>query len=555
MKETRIQYRVRLEVRAGKNMGYSLSDTIIRTVGSWIYQKYKRATSAKVILPWLFEGGVWQSGIPKVEVTTSRIVGGDNQETITWGLRLEHPDSDHSSRTWITEVVLDKISDEAFWVSIHNGYYLHSNFIGIEPPAPIATTPLIVSQVFGNEQLTVVSSNNPMLKVPQHLVAGEGKEFVNYLLNDDRRIPVVLVNISEGRRVDLAKLQKLVLGKAEIFLVSAADILEEMRFFWRGSWESYRCLRDSIRVYQGGINLENPNDYRRHRYFIFEDFGWETSTVFDIVAKSLMKFQDRGMNGIPETLDDIESRRRANRLREIKESTGEHSSKEYLELLEQDNEALTEEKKTFKDKLERFEKEIDNLELEKQILEEDLNKQKTLFEELNKSIVLAAKPSGSDDMRKVLSELPSKLVDLIDLVQAVFPNRLHFLQETTKSAKSTAFDDLHVAWSLLCAMATSLWELYFKDEVNGDIEQAFRTASGHNLVKTEGAMSKKNKAIIKQRQREYLGKTIEIWAHVKPNKGSKDLRVYFHVDNANKLLVIGHFGDHLDTAGTKVRKE
>jgi hypothetical protein len=52
------------------------------------------------------------------------------------------------------------------------------------------------------------------------------------------------------------------------------------------------------------------------------------------------------------------------------------------------------------------------------------------------------------------------------------------------------------------------------------------------------------------------GKEWDMTPHVKwGNSAPKCLRVYFAVDRDQKRLIVGHCGDHLDTYGTRRRKQ
>lgn len=60
---------------------------------------------------------------------------------------------------------------------------------------------------------------------------------------------------------------------------------------------------------------------------------------------------------------------------------------------------------------------------------------------------------------------------------------------------------------------------------------------------------------MKLKQDTYDGLPIDITAHVKcgDNRPPKLRRVYYYLHHDEKVLVVGHCGDHLDTAGTRRR--
>jgi hypothetical protein len=68
-------------------------------------------------------------------------------------------------------------------------------------------------------------------------------------------------------------------------------------------------------------------------------------------------------------------------------------------------------------------------------------------------------------------------------------------------------------------------------------------------------MARDDRKLMALRKRHYEGQELDFSPHAKLQKGGKDLRVHFYADHTRKLIVIGHCGDHLKTAGTARRKE
>ena len=58
---------------------------------------------------------------------------------------------------------------------------------------------------------------------------------------------------------------------------------------------------------------------------------------------------------------------------------------------------------------------------------------------------------------------------------------------------------------------------------------------------------------MRDRERVYQGKTYDITCHVKGKAGraSSALRVHYAVDTADRVILIGHCGAHMRTAGDK----
>jgi hypothetical protein len=147
-----------------------------------------------------------------------------------------------------------------------------------------------------------------------------------------------------------------------------------------------------------------------------------------------------------------------------------------------------------------------------------------------------------------LRELPSDLVAVLDTIELFYCDRLVFAPEARRSAAETSFHDLHAAWRVLRAMATTLHDLY----TNGarDIERAFREQTGLELALTEGSETRKNPQLRRHRTVELGGRQFDISAHVKfGSRPPRQLRVHYAV--AHGVILVGHCGDHLPTAGTR----
>ena len=100
-------------------------------------------------------------------------------------------------------------------------------------------------------------------------------------------------------------------------------------------------------------------------------------------------------------------------------------------------------------------------------------------------------------------------------------------------------------------MALQLHRLHF-DTQSADIERDFRDATGLELALSEGKLTKQMKQAKRERKRTYRGAEIDITPHVKVDgRPSGRLRIHYHADHENRVIVVGHCGDHLTTAGTQ----
>lgn len=109
---------------------------------------------------------------------------------------------------------------------------------------------------------------------------------------------------------------------------------------------------------------------------------------------------------------------------------------------------------------------------------------------------------------------------------------------------------MDIAWKLLHSLATVLPDLMFSDNQAGDISAQFKTATGFEMSMSEGKLTKANARLVSSRVVSFDGKQWDITPHAKSDK-SKHLRVHFALDHDKKRVIVGHCGDHLETAGTR----
>ena len=113
--------------------------------------------------------------------------------------------------------------------------------------------------------------------------------------------------------------------------------------------------------------------------------------------------------------------------------------------------------------------------------------------------------------------------------------------------------DVDAAWECLQALATVVPTLVFEQGVHpGQLPERFRHETGGiELTMTEGSQTNRDSRMGRLRQADLDGRTWDISPHV---KWGSDFRVHFALDGDGKRVVVGHCGDHLDTAGTRRRR-
>ena len=148
--------------------------------------------------------------------------------------------------------------------------------------------------------------------------------------------------------------------------------------------------------------------------------------------------------------------------------------------------------------------------------------------------------------------MPENLTQLLDLAKALYPDRIVILPDAYRSAKK--FDGiLTEEWEILVATATTLWDLCFKETVNDRLGSEFKKRTGYELARGESGTTCAMPNLMKLRKRMYKGKEVDISPHIKGRNVKTAFRLHFYIDRDEEKIVIGHAGEHMDTAGTPRR--
>ena len=81
----------------------------------------------------------------------------------------------------------------------------------------------------------------------------------------------------------------------------------------------------------------------------------------------------------------------------------------------------------------------------------------------------------------------------------------------------------------------------------------FQRRTGYELTFSESSATRARVDLMKMRERSYCGRTVDISAHIKGRSQKNSFRLHFYIDRENELIVIGHAGCHMKTAGSQRR--
>jgi hypothetical protein len=155
-----------------------------------------------------------------------------------------------------------------------------------------------------------------------------------------------------------------------------------------------------------------------------------------------------------------------------------------------------------------------------------------------------------------LREMPRTLPAIVRMMADLHGHRLVFTPDGIASADAASYCDrpneLADAWRALFEMATTLHDIFFVEEAN-EVERPFTERTGIEMAMGETGTTQKNPKLMRLRRQSFEGREIDIVPHLKLGTAQRPLRIHFAVDRENGRIIVGHCGDHFDTAGTRRR--
>jgi HPt (histidine-containing phosphotransfer) domain-containing protein len=497
---------------------------------------------------WLFHEGEWKPPrAPRVLVQTKRMVGtGLESAPQYWALRYEHPDSVIKFRTWRTDIGVSQIGQNSWEISFTTLNWLLPGFIGREPEAPVPTAPGIIRMLLKDQRWQAYAGDQLLMADPIRVPAGRADVLVHSLISQSRHCPVVVVSqeYSSGKAlVNAQRIAKLLTGAAVVFEYSSTLIDREMEYLLD---RDYRCWNGMVRVYQPHLE---PNP-RRHRFFTkweIEELGSiaiEDQLVRGIARRSRI-FVESGIAAV----EDVVSRRREEKLAQLR---GNADAAELLPLFEQENNELMEQIRKEKCEVEYWKgraEEAEELEDEIRRLAHEKKTLQNRVDEVQRQAEIALTRAAFVDH---LESLPSSVSDVVTMVGQAFPGKIVFTEKAQESAKNARLKNPNIAWKALRAMATRLYELHFIEKLPfREIIEKFQSETNFELAATESQRTRTDKHLAAQRTDTYKGKKIDISPHLKYGRDpGNTLRIHYCALTDDKVIVIGHCGDHLNTTRT-----
>lgn len=536
---------------------------IVKTVRSWIS---KRLPQNEFLGSHNFftGGGLSVPGQPRLKVSTAATEADCEGAPEFWAVCFEHPDNDCDHRTWQVHIGITRSERRFFRISLMLVHSIVPGFIEEPPPLPLPSAPFIVKSLIKDERWNSCSGSERLRISPDLLRVGGGPAWRERLLDPKRGCPLVFVSQNEDGRVEVDpnRLATLLAGVANVVTPESLAVDQELQWVLP---ERLRAWGGTVRVYVPGITaLDNGS---RHRFFSPERIAELTPLVVEnILVEALARRSAWVTPGLVTTTDDVAARRRESRIHVLRRSADEvEGLREWIGLLEEENRRVSQQVRGFEANNSELRAQLDRAEAEREDAFKGLNFERNISKYERERAVAAEQQvlrvANESRILRELESFPNSPRLVVALAAQVFSDRIAFTESALKSAENSSFasvDEMSTIWRCLRSIATDLYKLYFPDEdeesVPGTFPQRFEASTGLELAPTEGTTTRKDGKIMDKRRVMYKGEWIDIEPHVKYDKGKKFLRIHYYVSKSERLLVVGHCGDHMDTAATRRRK-
>jgi hypothetical protein len=529
-------------------------ETCINCVRTWLSRTYKGQDAVHLNKPWIQNQGTWSPTRDRKVTVLVKSLRDDHHNLLHWALRYEHPDAGKAEsryRRWRTDVAVSTDEKGARSLAVRVSHYRLPGHVGIDLDDPQSSSPLLVKEVIGTPQLSCYVDSNPLRTRAIELTDDTMDAFQRSLVDQSRRLPVIYVSReyqSGEAAIDANKLAWVVAGLANVYVAESSwtDKLTE-RFLPR----DYQCWNGMIRVYMPGLDLRKSTDSVRHRYFHPDLLRITGQEQFQLgLVKSLSIRAVSLSTSLVHSIDDVDRFEAQRQLQSLKQrltsaDTAEQiraSYEMYTKEIEKQNNELQAQLNAWQSQSATNQETINKAEGERNYFKSESERLRRDVQDI--SVAQTAFLS--------LSKLPQTKTACGEFFATAFPLRLCFTDRAKVSLRDDPFDDVEKVWNALWHMCNTLWPMLFEKR-HDDFAKEFERISTFELTMTEGEQTKNQKRMMKEREDVFRGKSIDITPHVKLFHNGQYARIYFHIDSANRLLVVGFFG-HLTTAGTAKRK-
>lgn len=538
-------YRARFEIAAAD--GADAAEAVKGIVMGWLHAKGLDVPegAADIAVP-----AGWRGADEPDAARAVRFLSLSGAQGAAWAVETDELDGEFSRRRWHTRIGLAPAGDGGCILNVQVSHYAVNGFFGYQR-SPLPSVPRVVRDILADGGLDVRIGTSRVSAEEIYLDADTLRgDFMPSLTDRARCLSIVLMTTDDDGKTpvwDATELASKLVGMATVYVIDMRDgsLVQAFRDLLpdRTPAGRYRIGRSAVMVYRPGIDLSTEESlsactlFTRHRIERYAAGGR------DGFINVLMQGLGRGIDARPGDVagigDVLWLRSRAE-----SERQGER-----IERLRSDAEAweeiTTDQERSYSDataKVDELTRTVQRLEGEKRALE--------------RKAAQCAAPSEDDGAARVaecLQAIPRDLTDLLKLARSIWPNRIVVLPEAMDSAKS--YDgNLAEEWDIVRGAATALYGLLFEDDgCEGQVADEFQCRTGYELTFSESSATRARVDLMKMRERSYCGRTVDISAHIKGRSQKNSFRLHFYIDRENELIVIGHAGCHMKTAGSQRR--
>ncbi len=196
----------------------------------------------------------------------------------------------------------------------------------------------------------------------------------------------------------------------------------------------------------------------------------------------------------------------------------------------------------------------------KEVLEQELGIERQArqaldlsLEQMRRDFQKARSVSGPETPAPpVIEAEPTDLREALNWAEKLWPERLSFTEKARRHARDAKIQDARAAMRLIRVVAQNLYEMIFiSNDKSGHLAKEFYAQTGIKLALSETKGTNQTPELAKMRQDVFEGQAIDISPHVKLRTHTGQMRLYFHVDHVKKRIIVGHLGDHLETAADR----
>lgn len=524
-------------------IGNNHPDKSFRSVAGWL----KNVTGRHFTEEELKVNNEYQHDKFKIRVYTAT-----KRQPQLYSILLTHKDNDVKGRYWCTEIGI-RLDEASTFVSI----LLETQDVSTRVKViPSTTRPKLVSFLLKNSELdydTVGIKINKFQDNTQDYIA-----LSNEIERTERNYPLVLVSNDHevSPLINPVRLQDHLLGLAQV--VCTDDDID--------SWEMERNLTKPYSAWGGAINI------------IFPNFNRNFCPTHLILNSEINSLKENGVNINHHILSiithktnaynkrkhfspiDVRSKRQIDYQYYLREKFSNHiEDNDFKSLAEEAFSQLEEQSTVIENIREDYRKQI--LELEDMYL--------NIQDQLDKSEQKSSKKDYKiKDLQGLLQQLSANYkiesqeediskeeiinclaIDIspeqcLKIISSYIPERIIVLESAIKSAKE--MERFKNGRNLIL----KLWRLGndYLDTILEHGDSKAKEIFGKSYSAKESETLTNNRKLSSLRVFEYNGEKIEMQRHLKigvAQNTEQTLRVYFHIDNHNKKIVIGYCGEHL----------